>query len=242
MLWKEDWLATIEGRERDLWRGVEAQHRVATMRLADNLEEQDLLEQLLEESKPKLPSEANGVHYLLFTPFRYVSEWPSRFRRPNEPGAWYGADEPATVAAELAHWRWKFFMDSDGLRDEQLVTEHTFFQAHFAGAELDITQAPWSEHRAAWRDQEDYSQCQELASHVRRRNPPARAIRYESARREGTICQVVFELQSLSTPIRHQQQTWICKTTRGLVLFSHDAETLQFDMHEQRGGELATQV
>lgn len=230
MAWPADWFAAVAGRKRDLWRGVEAQHRVATMRLVDNLAEQELLEQLLEEGKPKLPPEAAGAHYLLFTPFRYVSEWPSRFRRPHEPGAWYGADAPATVAAELAHWRWKFFMDSDGLREEQLVTEHTFFQARFTGSELDLTQPPWNQHRATWRHPDDYGPCHELALQARGSGPAVQAIRYESARREGGICQVVFAPQCLAMPHRHLQQTWTCKTTRELVLLSHDDESYQFEM------------
>lgn len=69
---------------------------MATMRLVDTREEQLLLEQLLEASKPPLPPEAAGAHYLLFMPFRYVSERPSRFRR-HELGSWYGADEPTRV-------------------------------------------------------------------------------------------------------------------------------------------------
>jgi len=229
-LWQAEWLATGAAAERDLWRGVEAQHRVATMRLVDTLDEQQLLEQLLERSKPPLPPQAERTHYLLCTPFRYVSEWPSRFRRPDEPGAWYGADEPATVAAELAHWRWKFFMDSDGLREGSLVTELTFFQARFAGSELDITQLPWAEHRATWKDTGDCSACHELASAVRVLQPPLQAIRYESARREGGCCQVVFDVLALSLPNPHLQQTWTCKTTKALVLLSHDREMLEFAM------------
>ena len=38
------------------WRGVEAQHVVSTMRLVDTPAEQDLLEQLLEGSKPPVPA------------------------------------------------------------------------------------------------------------------------------------------------------------------------------------------
>ena len=120
--WPRKWLSEAAGAKRDLWRGVEAQHRVATMRLVDTLREQDLLEQLLEQSKPPLPPQARATDYLLFTPFRYAPDWPSRFRRPDEAGAWYGADDPQTVAAELAYWRWKFVVDSDGLRG--MVTDH----------------------------------------------------------------------------------------------------------------------
>jgi hypothetical protein len=230
MPWEEGWLDTIASAQRALWRGVEAQHRVATMRLADNLEEQALLEQLLEESKPPPPPAASATSYLVFTPFRYVSEWPSRFRRPNEPGVWYGADEPLTVAAELAHWRHAFFMDSEGLRDKPMVTEHTFFQARFTGSELDITRPPWSAHRARSRHPTDYAACQDLASRARGHHPPLQSIRYESARSEGGMCQVVFAVESLGVPDPQLQQTWICKTATDFVLFSHDGEMVQFEM------------
>lgn len=224
------WLDAVAVTKRELWRGVEAQHRVATMRLVDDLEEQALLEQLLEDSKPPLAPDAAGTHYLLATPFRYVPEWPSRFRRAHEPGAWYGADEPATVAAEIAHWRWKFFMDSEGWRDGQLVTEHTFFQARFAGSELDLTAPPMSRHRTSWRHPDDYAPCQELALRLRSRDPPVQAIRYESARREGGVCEVVFDVRTLGLARNHPQQTWICKVTARRVLLSHDAQSLQFEM------------
>ena len=75
----EAWWAEGE-RElvRVLWRGVEAQHRVATMKLVDTLEEQAELERLLEDSKPPLPRGTASLHYLLMTPFRYTSRHPSR--------------------------------------------------------------------------------------------------------------------------------------------------------------------
>lgn len=177
-----------------------------------------------------MPGEAEGAHFLLSTPFRYVSQWPSRFRRPSEGGAWYSADEPETVAAEIAHWRWKFFMDSQGLRGTQLVVELTFFQARFFGLELDLTEPPWNQHRANWRDPENYTHCHELATDARSLMQPTCALRYESARREGGACQVVFDVQTLSMPKSNSQQTWVCKTTAERVLISRDDKVLQFDM------------
>ncbi len=233
MLWAADWLGQARPTQRTLWRGVEAQHRVATMRLVDDLQEQHLLEQLLEASKPPLPAgaagNAKGAHYLLFTPFRYTSPWPSRFRRAHEPGAWYGADEPATVAAEIAYWRWRFFSESDGLAQEQVITELTFFQARFSGLEMDITAKPWAAQRAAWRA-DDYAECHALAAALRALQPPVQAVRYESARREGGLCEAVFDPQALALPHPHRQQTWTCKTTRQRVLLTHANQGFQFDM------------
>jgi hypothetical protein len=228
-VWDETWFGFAAPARRKLWRGVEAQHRVATMRLVDNLAEQALLEQLLEASKPALPPDARGLHYLVSTPFRYSSPYPSRWRPAHEPGIWYGADECETVAAELAYWRWKFLVESDGLRDAQLVTEHTFFQAAFKGLELDLTAPPWSTLREVLRHPDDYSACHRLARAVRSREEPViAALRYESARREGGMCEAVLEARALSLPSMHLQQTWVCKTTRHLVMFMHDDDALEY--------------
>ena len=236
--WSRQWLSAAAGSRRDLWRGVEAQHRVATMRLADTLREQELLERLLEDSKPPLPPQARAADYLLFTPFRYAPEWPSRFRRTGETGQWYGADETRTVAAELAHWRWRFLMDSDGLRGEALVSEHTFFKARFTGLELDLSADPWSRLRTTWRDARDYAACQDLAQQVRALDPPVQSIRYESARQEGGLCQVVFDVRALKLPRVQVQQTWVCKATRERVLWSHDTDRMEFEV--DAGGGLTT--
>lgn len=50
---------------------VEAQHTASTMKIVDNSEEQDLLETLLEGSKPTQSGSASALDYLLATPFRY---------------------------------------------------------------------------------------------------------------------------------------------------------------------------
>ena len=201
------------------------------MRLVDNLAEQALLEQLIEASKPALAPDSQGLHHLIATPFRYSSPYPSRFRPANQPGIWYGAEETETVAAELAYWRWKFLVESDGLREQELVTEHTFFQAQFKGVELDLTQPPWAGLRAVLRHGDDYSACHALVRQVRDRiASPIAALHYESVRREGAVCQAVLMARALSLPSLHLQQTWVCKTTRHLVMFSHDHEALEYRM------------
>lgn len=218
--WDRAWLDTARPARRTPWRGVEAQHRVATMRLVDSLEEQEILERLLEASKPPPPEAARGSHYLVFTPFRYTSPHASRFRRANAPGVWYGADDPSTVCAELAWWRWRFLRDSEGLRESCVITEHTLFQAVFAGRELDLTRPPWNALRAHWRDPSDYTACHGLADAVRAAREPIDSIRYESARRGGGLCAAVLRPQALSVAARHAQQTWICKTGPRGALFT----------------------
>jgi hypothetical protein len=82
IMWTPTALASELGSYRGaVWRVVEAQHRISTNRLADSLEDQARLEALAEAAKPDLPKEAQGLHYLLASPFRYGHGTVSRFRR-----------------------------------------------------------------------------------------------------------------------------------------------------------------
>jgi len=210
--WKPAWFETgVRARSAALWRGVEAQHIVSTMRLADNAAEQRVLEELLEASKPALPPEAAGRHYLLFTPFRYRSPLPSRFRRPHDPGIWYGAEELATACGEVAYWKWRFLMDSEPLRESALHTEHTFFQAKVRGRCADLTQLPWNGATRAWIHKSDFAPCQALAVEARLRE--LAWIRYAAVRVAGGSCGAVLKPQPLSLAEPFEQQTWACKTT-----------------------------
>lgn len=224
--WKDGWFDAAAAAVRDIWRGVEAQHLVATLRLVDSVHEQELLESVLDGSKPPLPSGSEGRHYLLFTPFRYRSPQASRFRRADQPGAFYGADEALTVAAELGYWRWRFLMDSETLRRRELETVHTFFVARMRGTELDLTSKPWSAKRSLWRDPADYGACHHLAMEARSRG--LASIRYESARREGHVCNVVFKPDALSMRKPPIEQTWACKTTAAIVIWAHGRELFEF--------------
>ena len=53
------------------WRVVEAQHKVSTRKLVDTLDEQSILEDIVDEVKPPMPTGGafDGLHYLLSTPF-----------------------------------------------------------------------------------------------------------------------------------------------------------------------------
>ena len=102
--------------KRTFWRCVEAQHVVSTLQLVDTLQEQQLLEDILEETKPPVPPECDGLHYLYTTPFRY-GPYPhgSRFRRA-EPtlGVCYVSEEPKTAIIETAFHLLRFYADSPG--------------------------------------------------------------------------------------------------------------------------------
>ncbi len=91
------------------FRAVEAQHRISTRKLTDSDAEQVLLEELLEDSKPAVTGELEGLHYLLFTPFRYPPlRHGSRFGVKTERGIWYGSQTLPTCFAEVAYYRLVF--------------------------------------------------------------------------------------------------------------------------------------
>ena len=132
-----------------LWRAVEAQHVVSTMALVDSIEEQHVLERLLEETKPSIPAPAAHLHWLLFTPFRYPPPpGGSRFRGPNDPGVFYGADEIRTACAELGYWRWRHLMDSPALATMPTKPQ-TVFRVKIDGNAVDLRAKPFVRDRRA---------------------------------------------------------------------------------------------
>jgi hypothetical protein len=171
------------------WRLVEAQHHVSTLKLVDSLEEQALLEQLLEESKPALPPECAGLDYLLATPFRYGAVYPhgSRFRRAGRTlGVFYASERVETALAEMAFYRLLFFADSPETPLPGNAAEYTAFAASIAADHaVDLTRPPLDRDRHAWSNPTDYGACQSLADTARAGG--IEAIIYRSVRdpREG---------------------------------------------------------
>jgi hypothetical protein len=194
------------------WRAVEAQHRIATMGLAHgHLGDQTLLESILEESKPLLPQAAEGLHWLLATPFRYRPRPPgSRFRRRTDPGVFYGAEDRATAGAEAGYWRLRFWMDSDGLAGRPASVELTLFEFHAAtDLAIDLTVPPLSADQMSWTDPDDYQATQSLAEQARAAQ--ITLIRYQSVRRPEGYCLALLSAEvfrAVSEPYRHQQQGW----------------------------------
>ena len=219
--WPEAWFDSAGPVRASAWRGVEAQHVVATMRLVDTLAEQAVLEQILERSKPRLPPGTEGQHYLLAAPFRYRPRHGSRFRRPGALGVWYGAETLRTACAEVAYWRWRFITDSVGLAGTELLTEHSFFCARVDGQGIDLCAAPWSAAQALWTHDSDCAPTQRLAAQAAARG--LQCIRYPSVRDAGGVCLAVLQPQALRQLEPGSPQTWHCRTTaRGVRLLRDD--------------------
>lgn len=205
----------------ELWRAVEAQHRVSTMVLVKSLDEQTLLEQILDSSKPPLPDDCRRLHWLLFTPFRYPPlPSGSRFRAPDEPGVFYGADERRTACAELGYWRWRFLTDS--MLDALDPLQQTLFLCRVAGAGVDLRAAPYVERRSEWTDRTDYRACQQFAREARAAG--VAIIRYESVRDpEHGPCAAVLSPAAFTCNAPVDTQTWNLTVTRERVIWRRDS-------------------
>ena len=168
----------------EFWRLVEAQHRVSTMKLVETVEEQALLENLLEETKPAFPPECTGLDYLLATPFRYGASYPhgSRFRRAGRTlGVFYAAARVETAIAEMAFYRMLFFAESPDTPLPANAAEYTAFAALVATeAGIDLTMPPLDRDSHAWEHRTDYAACQSLADAAREAGLDA--ILYRSVR------------------------------------------------------------
>lgn len=166
------------------WRIVEAQHHVSTAKLTDSAEEQMRLEELVEGSKPPIPEGCRGLHYLLFTPFRYGAAYPrgSRFRRAGmTPGVYYASVRPQTAMAELSFYRLLFFAESPATPWPANPGEYSAFSADYATQRaIDLTRSPLDRDRNIWTHKTDYSGCQDLADAARAARIDL--IKYESVR------------------------------------------------------------
>ena len=219
------------------WRLVEAQHRVSTLKLADTLDEQALLEDMIERTKPAVPPECRHLDYLLASPFRYDAAYPkgSRFRRAGRtPGVYYAAEKPATAVAEMAFYRLLFFAESPQTPWPGDAAEYTAFAAAFATTQaLDLTAPPLLADRAAWTDPLRYEPCQELAD--RAREAAAAVIRYESVRDPLAGANLaILDCAAFAKPRPVERQTWrmrlgasgvqaICEFPRGAIEFTRES-------------------
>jgi hypothetical protein len=202
------------------------------MVLVDTLDEQALLEQLLEGSKPPLPTAAKGLHWLLFTPFRYPPPPSgSRFRGPLDPGVFYGADDVETACAELGFWRWRFLSESPSLAALDPKPQ-TVFSTAIDTLTVDLRASPFAECREQWIAPTNYEAPQALARSAREGG--VGAIRYESVRSPNHGgCGAILSPSAFAQGQPQDTQTWWLSVTRDRVVWQRDdvlrKATFEFD-------------
>jgi len=178
------------------------------MKLVDSAEDQRLLEELLDQSKPPVPEPCQHLHYLLFTPFRYHARHATRYRaKGDRRGVFYGAERVETCAAEVAFYRVLFFLESPATDPTAQPFEMTAFQADIATvAALDIAQQLPAQEVAALSDPVDYGAPQALGDAVRDKG--GEVIRYPSVRQAGGMNLAVMSCAAFAKHHPRQTQGW----------------------------------
>ena len=194
-----------------VWRLVEAQHYFSTMKLVDSLGEQDVLETLIEQTKPAYPVKCGALHYLFKTPFRYGAAYPSgsRFRRAGlTPGVYYASEEPRTAVAEMAFYRLLFFAESPQTPWPTNPSDYTRFSAALETRRMvDLTAPPLDRDAALWRRLTDYGPCQALADVARKAD--TEIVRYGSVRdAAGGSNAAVLSCAAFASVEPLEAQTW----------------------------------
>jgi hypothetical protein len=198
------------------WRIVEGQHILSSRKLVDTAAEHEVLEQLLEETKPPLPSgpEFHGLHYLLATPFRYPPlPYGSRFGSTLERSIWYGAEELETALAEYAFYRLVFFHGTAADLLPSTITVTALRAGVRTERGADLTAPPFDAYRDRISSKTAYADAQQLGAEMRADG--VEAFRYRSARcPNGGIGVGLFTPAAFASrsPLR-PAQNWFCTVT-----------------------------
>ncbi len=197
------------------WRVVEAQHQVSTRRLVDTLEEQAILEEIVDEVKPPRPTgkEFEGLHYLLFTPFRHPPLLRgTRFGRPTERSLWYGAETVETSLAEKSYYQ-LLFVTGTKADLTNLSCDWTAYTADIkTDRGVDLTADHFAEFQAEISSPSSYAATQQLGAEMRAAGVVA--FRFYSARCPKRGRAIGLFEPAFCGPIPGRMQTWRCVVTR----------------------------
>jgi hypothetical protein len=195
----------------DVWRVVEAQHRVSTRALVDTLEEQAILEDIIDEVKPPRPRGArfNDLNYLLFTPFRHPPlRNGSRFGRSDQRSVFYAAEDVRTALAEKAYYA-LLLVDGTRAELESSDIDWTAFQVGVASdRSIDLTDAPFDEFTSAISSPSSYVVSQALGSAMRADG--VELFRFISARSPDKGANVGLFEPAFTSRAPTTQRTWRC--------------------------------
>lgn len=211
------------------WRVVESQRLVSTRPLVDSDAEHQVLEELIDRSKPPLPREAGFArpHYLLASPFRYPPlPHGSRFGRRHERSLWYGSEALRTALAETAYYRLVFFSGSAARLAPHALPFSAFRVRVRTKLGVDLSRPAFASELRRICSPSDYAVSQALGSDLRAAG--VEAVRYPSARDpERGLNLALFTAAAFASPRPlAAPETWHCTVSAGLdVAFRHERAT-----------------
>lgn len=199
------------GYEREIYRIVEGQHYVSTRPLVDSDEEHDVLEAILDASKPPAPTHntRGALHYLLYTPFRYPPlKSGGRFHTRIEQSIFYGSEELKTSMAEVAYGRFLFMQHSAAEFAPMQVPYTHFVAAVQSSKTLRLTKAPFDAHRDMLSHPTSYAASQAFGARMRQKG--IELFTYFSARNPNGVNVGLFSVEAFqqNQPIKGKDGHW----------------------------------
>ena len=197
--------------ENEIYRIVEGQHFIATRKLVDNDEEQAILEEILDQSKPPVSTRnSHGqLHYLLYTPFRYPPlKSGGRFHTRLEQSIFYGSESLPTSMAEIAYGRF-LFMQHTAARFPSMQVPYTHFVAKVkSGKSVLLTHKPFDVEESRISSATSYAYSQALGASMRKAG--VELFSYFSARARRSINIGLFSQEAFKAnkPVAGKEKHW----------------------------------
>lgn len=223
------------------WRVVETQEIAATRSITQSAAEQHRLEELLDQTKPAVPPDCQGLSYLLMTPFRYPPlNYGSRFGSTMERGIFYGSADLPTAFAETAVYFWLFQSGPVTCGPlERIRDQRTAFSVRISSHQaLDLAAAPFQALSEKISDPASWQYSQELGAQLRAAG--AEFFWYPSARRRQGNNIAILSPKAFASKQPEQQLNWNVQLTATTCWFGRqDSESIEFERCEfEHNGEI----
>jgi hypothetical protein len=190
------------------------------MQVVDTLEEQSLLEDIIESSKPPLTKQADksGRHYLFKTPFRYPPlKYGSRFGRQYQPSLFYASHTIKSALYESAFYSFYFMSRTEIPFTGVITNKKTSFTANVVTNNyVDLCLINEPDLQRALQHKSDYSYPHKIGTYMRDKG--VEAFSYYSAREDGGKHIGVFYLDTINGVPENERQ-WQIKQTPDRLLY-----------------------
>jgi hypothetical protein len=202
-------------------RVVETQEVAATLHLVDDFDEQSLLEQLLDEVKPRYRAGSEHMHYLLKTPFRYPPlKYGSRFGSRQVASLFYAGETLQPTLGEVAYYRFVFLSHMQETYEHSIKSQHMSFKLKVSTQHCaDLSLSHFAPVAAALMSPSSYHFSQAIGQWLRVEKA-INLIRYPSARITEGINVAITEPSVIASKQPLNQQNWWCLTQYDKVSFN----------------------
>ena len=206
---------------------IETQEVAATTQLVDDLDEQYLLEQMLDEVKPRYREGTEHMHYLLKTPFRYPPlKYGSRFGTRLLPSFFYASEDEHGTLGEVAYYRFVFLQHMQVAYDKPIRSQHMMFSIEVKTSNsADLRLDDFASIKAQLLSPNQY-QFSQAVGHYLQAEAKVDLISYPSARLATGTNVAIAEPQAIISTEPQACQSWLCLTLADKVSFTQGARSL----------------